>query len=113
MFTPVFIPYPYNKLSIFLNTLLISRSIRRWIKVVKFYEPICISFLPTPAVQEIIRNIDPSLKIYYCADDMSRSLANPNKLDKLFGDECYSSAKIEALGFRAKKTLKDMNKTSF
>jgi len=35
------------------------------------------------------------------------------KLDKLFGDECYSSAKIEALGFRAKKTLKDMNKTSF
>ena len=35
------------------------------------------------------------------------------KLDKLFGDECYSSSKIEALGFRAKKTLKDMNKTSF
>ena len=35
------------------------------------------------------------------------------KLDKLFGDECYTSAKIEALGFRAKKTLKDMNKTSF
>ena len=35
------------------------------------------------------------------------------KLDKLFGDECYSSAKIEALGFRPKKTLKDMNKTSF
>ena len=82
LFTPIFIPYPYNKLSIFLNTLLISRSIRRWIKVVKFYEPICISFLPTPAVQEIIRNIDPSLKIYYCADDMSRSLANPNKLKK-------------------------------
>ena len=67
VFTPVFIPYPYNKLSIFLNTLLIYRSIRGWIKVVKFYEPICISFLPTPAVQEIIRNIDPSLKIYYCA----------------------------------------------
>ena len=82
VFTPVFIPYPYNKLSIFLNTLLISRSIRRWIKVVKFYEPICISFLPTPAVQEIIRNIDPSLKIYYCADDMSRSLSNPRKLNK-------------------------------
>jgi len=36
-----------------------------------------------------------------------------HQLDKLFGDECYSSAKIEALGFRAKKTLKDMNKTSF
>jgi UDP-glucose 4-epimerase len=44
------------------------------------------------------------------------SLANPRieyKLNKLLGDECYSSAKLEALGFKAKKTLKDMNETSF
>ena len=82
VFTPVFIPYPYNKLSILLNTLLISKSIKRWIKAAKFYEPICISFLPTPAVQEIIKSLDPSLKIYYCADDMSRSLVNPGKLKK-------------------------------
>jgi UDP-glucose 4-epimerase len=44
------------------------------------------------------------------------SLANPRikyKLDKLLGDECHSSAKLEALGFKAKKTLKDMNETSF
>lgn len=44
------------------------------------------------------------------------SLINPRikyKLNKLLGDECYSSAKLEALGFKAKKTLKDMNETSF
>jgi UDP-glucose 4-epimerase len=44
------------------------------------------------------------------------SLASPRikyKLSKLLGDECYSSAKLEALGFKAKKTLKDMNETSF
>lgn len=44
------------------------------------------------------------------------SLINPlikYKLNKLLGDECYSSAKLEALGFKAKKTLKDMNETSF
>jgi nucleoside-diphosphate-sugar epimerase len=44
------------------------------------------------------------------------SLVNPRikyKLHKLLGDECYSSAKLEALGFKAKKTLKDMNETSF
>ena len=35
------------------------------------------------------------------------------KVNKLLGDECYSSAKLEALGFKAKKTLKDMNETSF
>ena len=29
------------------------------------------------------------------------------KSDKLFGDECYSSKKLEALGFRAERGLKD------
>jgi UDP-glucose 4-epimerase len=44
------------------------------------------------------------------------NLINPRikyKLNKLLGDECYSSAKLEALGFKAKNTLKDMNETSF
>ena len=44
------------------------------------------------------------------------SLASPRikyKINKLLGDECYSSTKLEALGFKAKKSLKDMNETSF
>ena len=35
------------------------------------------------------------------------------KVDKLLGDECYSSAKLEVLGFEAQKTLRDMNETDF
>jgi len=35
------------------------------------------------------------------------------KINKLMGDEYYSSAKLEALGFKAKKSLKDMNETDF
>lgn len=80
--TPIFIPYPYNKLSILLNTLIISKSIKNWIEAAKFYDPICIAFLPTPSVQEVIRSINPKLTIYYCADDMSRSLKNSLKLKK-------------------------------
>lgn len=44
------------------------------------------------------------------------SLASPYikyKLNKLLGNECYSSAKLEALGFKAQKTLKDMNETDY
>jgi hypothetical protein len=44
------------------------------------------------------------------------SLINPRikyKLNKLLGDECYSSAKLESLGFKVQKTLKDMNETDF
>ncbi len=35
------------------------------------------------------------------------------KVDKLLGDECYSSEKLELLGFKPQKTLKEMNETSF
>ena len=35
------------------------------------------------------------------------------KINKLLGDECYSSCKLEALGFKAKKSLQDMNETDF
>ena len=38
------------------------------------------------------------------------SLVSPQvgyKIDKLLGDECYSSEKLQALGFRAVRTLKD------
>ena len=35
------------------------------------------------------------------------------KLNKLLGDEYYSSAKLEKLGFETQKSLKDMNETDF
>lgn len=35
------------------------------------------------------------------------------KLDKLFGDECYSSKKLESLGFRARRTLNDKKNILF
>jgi len=44
------------------------------------------------------------------------ALINPRlayKLNKLLGSECYSSDKLEALGFRAQKSLKDLNEKDF
>jgi len=35
------------------------------------------------------------------------------KIDKLLGDECYSSNKLKSIGFESKKALKDINETSF
>ena len=43
-------------------------------------------------------------------------LASPrikHKIRKLLGDECYIPAKLQKLGFKAKKTIKDMNETDF
>lgn len=44
------------------------------------------------------------------------SKLSPNlkyKINKLLGNEFYSSDKLEALGFEARKTLKEMNETDF
>jgi len=35
------------------------------------------------------------------------------KIDKLLGDECYSSEKLQSLGFKARKKLRDINETDF
>ena len=35
------------------------------------------------------------------------------RIGKLLGDEYYSSKKIQSIGFKAKKTLKDMHETNF
>jgi UDP-glucose 4-epimerase len=44
------------------------------------------------------------------------TLINSNikyKIDKLLGDECYSSEKLEKLGYSPKRTLSEMNETFF
>jgi nucleoside-diphosphate-sugar epimerase len=35
------------------------------------------------------------------------------RAEKLLGDECYSSEKLRSLGFKAQRTLREMNETSF
>ena len=35
------------------------------------------------------------------------------KVDKLLGDECYSSDKLQTLGFKAQLSLREMNETAF
>jgi UDP-glucose 4-epimerase len=35
------------------------------------------------------------------------------KISKLLGDECYSSEKLQSFGFKAQRSLKEMNETSF
>jgi len=34
------------------------------------------------------------------------------KIEKLLGDECYSSKKLESLGFKAQWSFREMNETN-
>jgi len=71
----------------------------------EIYEAICASVGRTPyqwSVPKFVFDFVASLspKIRY-------------KFDKLMGDECYSSAKLDELGFKAKKTLIDLSKSDY
>ena len=71
----------------------------------EIYETLCTILgkpIPNWAVPEFLFNI---------ATLISQRISH--KVNKLLGDECYSSEKLEYLGFKAKKSLKEMNETSF
>jgi UDP-glucose 4-epimerase len=44
------------------------------------------------------------------------ALINPRikeKINKILGDDCYSSQKLESIGFNAKRSIKDINEANF
>ena len=48
-------------------------AFNRWMRATGFGRPIVWTFLPTPLVRDVIRDIDPAVSIYYCIDDFASS----------------------------------------
>ena len=71
VFSPLFIPLPYSRLVLAINHFLLSSVIGEWMRSNRFYNPVLITFLPTPLANSLIKDIDPALTIYYCANDMA------------------------------------------
>ena len=73
VYSPLLLPFPYSKVALFFNKILFKKSLLSWIDSANFNNPIVISFLPTPVVHYVIKAINPSLLVYYCANDFSKS----------------------------------------
>jgi len=90
VYSPLLLPFPYSKLSLFINKLIFNKSISRWTSAAKFNNPVVISFLPTPLIQNAIKNIVPKLSVYYCANNMAESSISASQVssyeDKFFSD---------------------------
>lgn len=71
IFSPLFIPFHYNFLIQKINNFLISSSIKSWVKDFNFYNTIVINFVPNPITFSATKNLNPNIKVYYMADDMS------------------------------------------
>ncbi len=79
IYSPLFLPFNFFRPIVSLNSLFLSSSIIKWLRITYFDSPIVISFLPSPLVQSIINKINPQLKIYYCADLMYKpKISNKN-----------------------------------
>lgn len=73
VYSPVILPFPYSRLARMVNRVLMGRALSRWMKAAGFGRPIVWTFLPTPLVREVIRDLDPFVTIYYCIDDLASS----------------------------------------
>lgn len=73
VYSPIVLPFPYSKFSRWINSFVISRNIKRWMRTMDFDEPIAWVFLPTGTVLSVLRKMSIKLLLYYCIDDFSKS----------------------------------------
>lgn len=71
--SPILLPFPYSRVACWINAWLLARAIKKWMSATKRNAPILWTFLPTPLVNAIITELEPSLVIYYCIDHFAAS----------------------------------------
>jgi len=92
-YSPILLPFPYSKLSLLFNKKIFNLSISRWAKASNFSNPIIISFLPTPLIQNVINSIDSKLTVYYCANNMAESSISASQV-RPYEDHFFESVDV-------------------
>ena len=82
LFTPVVAPFPNSKPFSKINEFFVLPKIKQWLSQIPIEKTIAITFLPTPLNYNIIKKINPTLKIFYYADSMSKSSKYTKYLEK-------------------------------
>ena len=80
VFSPLLLPLPYSRIAGFINARMFVRSVRRWLADKGSGPLIVITFLPTPLARRVIRLLDPTLVVYYCADRFAESSPGARRL---------------------------------
>jgi len=93
IYSPILLPFPYSKISLFFNKRIFTLSISRWVSASNFSNPIVISFLPTPLIQNAIHNINAKLTVYYCANNMAESSLSASRV-RPYEDHFFNTVDI-------------------
>jgi uncharacterized SAM-binding protein YcdF (DUF218 family)/glycosyltransferase involved in cell wall biosynthesis len=78
--SPLVLPLPYSRIARWINRHLMVRSLTRWMRAAGFSRPIVWTFLPTPLVLDVIRQLEPVLTIYHCVDEFAASSAEARRI---------------------------------
>jgi len=77
-FSPIILPFPFNKICQLLNSIVVKFLLVNWFKSISFKPTILISFLPSPLSYQIKKLVNADINIYYCANEM-KGIQNKNK----------------------------------
>ncbi|OGW84696.1 MAG: hypothetical protein A2987_06595 [Omnitrophica bacterium RIFCSPLOWO2_01_FULL_45_10] len=83
IYSPLALPFPYSRIAIKINKIMMLSVIKRWMDSMEFHNPIVWSFLPTGIVLNILDDLNPSIFIYYCIDDFASSSSGARKIKGL------------------------------
>lgn len=107
IYSPLILPFPYSRIARLVNRFLLIHSLQRWMKVVRFHNPIIWTFLPTGIALDIIANIEKKLLVYYCIADFYELVGNARKAkmaeDRLIKESDLIFAQGEALAERCRR----------
>ena len=73
VYSPLLPPFPYSAMARWISRTLLLRALRSWAAPSRALRPIVWTFLPTPLVRDLIRELDPAVTVYSCVSDFTSS----------------------------------------
>ena len=113
IFSPIVLPFPFNKICYLINLFIIKFLLANWLDALKFKNDMLVSFLPTPLSHKVKNLINANFNIYYCANEMKGIESKNKKIDE-FENHFFKESDITfVISSNLKKKANVQTKNSF
>ncbi|UCB57003.1 MAG: YdcF family protein [Candidatus Omnitrophota bacterium] len=109
VFSPLVIPFPYSRIARWINRYLLLSTLKKWIKVMDFNDPIIWTFLPTGISLDLIANIDKKMSVYYCIAEFTKLVRDSRKIRRTEKELLKKADLIFAQGEKLKQWCESYN----
>lgn len=81
VYSPLVLPYPNFTPVVQLNSILVLRTIRRWMRELGIRDMILFTWLPTGIARSLVEALDPAATVYFCCDNFASRTADAAKIE--------------------------------